>query len=72
MANDSGREIIFSGAPEKAGVNNLLEIYELFTGQTRAVIEDVAATVQTALDAGYLVAARPSVPFNKAALLRPA
>ena len=36
---DSGREIIFSQAPEKAGVNNLLEIYELFTGQSRPAIE---------------------------------
>jgi tryptophanyl-tRNA synthetase len=36
---DSGREITFSQAPEKAGVNNLLEIYELFTGKTRPVIE---------------------------------
>jgi tryptophanyl-tRNA synthetase len=29
---DSGREVRFSHAPEKAGVNNLLEIYELLTG----------------------------------------
>ncbi|MEW5872123.1 MAG: tryptophan--tRNA ligase [Chloroflexota bacterium] len=36
---DSGREIAFSEAPEKAGVNNLLEIYELFTGQIRVSIE---------------------------------
>jgi tryptophanyl-tRNA synthetase len=36
---DSGHEIVFSEDPEKAGVNNLLEIYELFTGQTRAEIE---------------------------------
>jgi tryptophanyl-tRNA synthetase len=36
---DSGREIIFSEDPEKAGVNNLLEIYELFTGQSRPDIE---------------------------------
>jgi tryptophanyl-tRNA synthetase len=36
---DLGREIVFSEAPEKAGVNNLLEIYELFTGQKRAEIE---------------------------------
>ena len=26
---DTGREIVFSDAPEKAGVNNLLEIYQL-------------------------------------------
>ena len=36
---DSGREIVFSDAPEKAGVNNLLEIYELLTGLDRAAIE---------------------------------
>jgi tryptophanyl-tRNA synthetase len=36
---DTGREVVFSEAPDKAGVNNLLEIYELFTGQGRAAIE---------------------------------
>jgi tryptophanyl-tRNA synthetase len=36
---DSGREIVFSEAPEKAGVNNLLEIYEQLTGQSRMEIE---------------------------------
>jgi tryptophanyl-tRNA synthetase len=36
---DSGREIIFSEQPEKAGVNNLLEIYELFTQKSRPEIE---------------------------------
>ena len=36
---DSGREILFSEAPEKAGVNNLLEVYELFTGMSRPAIE---------------------------------
>lgn len=36
---DPGREIRFSNDPEKAGVNNLLQIYELFTGKTRAEIE---------------------------------
>jgi tryptophanyl-tRNA synthetase len=36
---DTGREIVFSEAPEKAGVNNLLEIYELLTGQSRPEIE---------------------------------
>jgi tryptophanyl-tRNA synthetase len=36
---DSGKEIVFSEAPEKAGVNNLLEIYELLTGKSRAAIE---------------------------------
>ncbi len=36
---DSGREIVFSDDPEKAGVNNLLEIFELFTGQSRPAIE---------------------------------
>lgn len=36
---DTGREILFSDDPEKAGVNNLLEIYELFGGQEREPIE---------------------------------
>ena len=36
---DTGREIIFSEVPEKAGVNNLLEIYELLTGSSRPEIE---------------------------------
>lgn len=36
---DTGREIGFSDAPEKAGVNNLLEIYELLTGNSRVEIE---------------------------------
>ena len=36
---DSGREIVSSNSPEKAGVNNLLEIYELLTGSSRSEIE---------------------------------
>jgi tryptophanyl-tRNA synthetase len=36
---DTGREIVFSEAPDKAGVNNLLEIYELLTGEGRDQIE---------------------------------
>ncbi len=36
---DTGREIVFSEAPEKLGVNNLLEIYELLTQQSRPEIE---------------------------------
>jgi tryptophanyl-tRNA synthetase len=41
---DSGRDIVFSEEPEKAGVNNLLEIYELITRQTRPEIEAYFAT----------------------------
>ena len=37
---DPGREIVFSDAPEKAGVNNLLQIYELLTGVSRPQIEE--------------------------------
>lgn len=37
---DTGREIIFSDAPEKAGVNNLLEIYELCTNHSRQGIAE--------------------------------
>jgi tryptophanyl-tRNA synthetase len=36
---DTGRQVAFSEEPEKAGVNNLLEIYELFAGQERDAIE---------------------------------
>lgn len=37
---DSGREIKFSSDPEKTGVNNLLTIYQAFTGQSTTEIED--------------------------------
>jgi tryptophanyl-tRNA synthetase len=36
---DSGHEIRFSGDPERAGVNNLLELYESLTGESREAIE---------------------------------
>lgn len=36
---DSGKEIIFSEDPAKAGVNNLLTIYQALTGQSQADIE---------------------------------
>ncbi len=36
---DTGREIRFSDDPQKAGVNNLLEIYELLTAESRLDIE---------------------------------
>jgi tryptophanyl-tRNA synthetase len=36
---DSGREIVFSKDPEKAGVNNLLTIYQAFTGKSEAEVE---------------------------------
>lgn len=35
---DSGREIIFSDDPEKAGVNNLLGIYKAVTGKPEAAV----------------------------------
>jgi tryptophanyl-tRNA synthetase len=37
---DSGKEIVFSEDPAKAGVNNLLGIYQALTGQTQAEIEN--------------------------------
>jgi tryptophanyl-tRNA synthetase len=41
---DSGREIRFSDDPSRAGVNNLLTIYQLLTRRTRAEVEaDFAA-----------------------------
>ncbi len=36
---DSGREIRFSDDPVRAGVNNLLQIYEALSGQSREAIE---------------------------------
>lgn len=40
---DSGNEIVFSDAPEKAGVNNLLGIYQAITGKSQeAVLADFA------------------------------
>jgi tryptophanyl-tRNA synthetase len=36
---DAHGQIGFSDEPARAGVNNLLQIYELFTGQSRAAIE---------------------------------
>lgn len=36
---DSGKEIIFSDEPAKAGVNNLVTVYQVLTGQTQANVE---------------------------------
>jgi tryptophanyl-tRNA synthetase len=36
---DSGREIGFSAEPERAGVNNLLSIYQAITGKDNAAVE---------------------------------
>ena len=36
---DSGREIVFSDEPDKAGVNNLLTIYQVLTRQSREQVE---------------------------------
>jgi tryptophanyl-tRNA synthetase len=36
---DSGRDIVFSEAPEKAGVKNLLTLYQSLTVKTRAEVE---------------------------------
>ena len=43
---DSGREIAFSDDPEKAGVNNLLTIYQGFTGKSREAIETHFSTAR--------------------------
>jgi tryptophanyl-tRNA synthetase len=41
---DSGRDIVFSDAPEKAGVRNLLTLYQVLTGKARSEVEaDFAA-----------------------------
>jgi tryptophanyl-tRNA synthetase len=40
---DSGCEILFTDTPNKAGVNNLLEIYELLAGRDRLDIEEYFA-----------------------------
>ena len=36
---DSGNEIRFSNDPERAGVNNLLEIYRVITGKSEGDVE---------------------------------
>ena len=36
---DSGREIVFSDDPEKAGVNNLLGMYKVITGKSKDEVE---------------------------------
>jgi tryptophanyl-tRNA synthetase len=43
---DEKREICFSNDPVKAGVSNLLEIYEALTGQPRDAIEAHFATAR--------------------------
>jgi tryptophanyl-tRNA synthetase len=43
---DSGREIRFSDDPERAGVNNLLTIYQLLTGKTADAVEADFATAR--------------------------
>jgi tryptophanyl-tRNA synthetase len=43
---DSGNEIRFSDDPEKAGVNNLLSIYEVITGRSREAIEEEFASAR--------------------------
>lgn len=43
---DSGRDIRFSDDPEKAGVNNLLTIYQAFTGQSQEEIEQHFASAR--------------------------
>ena len=43
---DSGREIRFSNDPEKAGVNNLLGIYQSITGKSNAEVEADFATAR--------------------------
>lgn len=48
---DSGREIRFSDDPEKAGVNNLLTIYQSMTGKSR---DDVEADFASARGYGDL------------------
>jgi tryptophanyl-tRNA synthetase len=48
---DSNRDIRFSNEPERAGVNNLLTIYQALTGQTREAVE---ASFETARGYGDL------------------
>jgi tryptophanyl-tRNA synthetase len=43
---DSHRDILFSNDPERAGVNNLLTIYQALTGQSRADIESSFANAR--------------------------
>ena len=43
---DSGTEVRFSDDPEKAGVNNLLGIYQVITGKSTAGVEDDFASAR--------------------------
>ena len=43
---DSGREIRFADEPEKAGVNNLLSIYQAVTGKEKDAVEADFATAR--------------------------
>ncbi|MCB1034714.1 MAG: tryptophan--tRNA ligase, partial [Acidobacteria bacterium] len=43
---DSGREIVFSDEPEKAGVNNLLTVYKLLTGKSKEEVLEAFASAR--------------------------
>ena len=64
---DSGREIEFSDVPEKAGVNNLLEIYRAVTRKSR---EDVLADFAQARGYGDLKQAVADVVIGELAPIR--
>ncbi len=64
---DSGREIIFSDAPEKAGVNNLLGIYKAVTGKNK---EDVIADFANARGYGDLKVGVAEVVIDMLAPIR--
>jgi tryptophanyl-tRNA synthetase len=64
---DSGREISFSDDPERAGVNNLLEIYRAISGKTR---EDVLADFAAARGYGDLKLAVAAVVVELLAPIR--
>ncbi len=64
---DSGREIVFSDAPEKAGVNNLLGIYKAVTGKSK---EDVIADFADARGYGDLKVGVAEVVIDMLAPIR--
>ncbi|MEM7583050.1 MAG: tryptophan--tRNA ligase [Acidobacteriota bacterium] len=64
---DSGREIVFDDSPEKAGVNNLLTIYQVLTGKPQ---DEVVADFSTARGYGDLKKAVAEVVVEAVAPIR--
>ncbi len=64
---DSGREIVFDDSPEKAGVNNLLTIYQVLTSKSQ---DEVEADFSTARGYGDLKKTVAEVVIDAVAPIR--